>query len=430
MKIAILADDVTGALDTGVQLRKGGMPVRVTDTFPADPWSEGSTIAVNLESRHLSMQEACELEKRAAAQALQAGAELLYIKTDSALRGCIGGRLNAVLSVFPQHGILFVPAYPAMGRYTRNGVCYIDGVPITQSSIGRDLLNAVSTDHVCELLRLQGLTAPIRCVACTSDDLAPQPGEVVIADTQTMQELALVAERIRAWPKPLLLAGCAGFASVLPTLNSCHTAPWPVPLTPSPLITITGSIADATFRQIAHASRCGMTVFSLQQHIVEERSPQRTAAKLIAHAGRGSILAAAETKAASLALQQHALAAGLTTTQTSEQITATLGSIAAATLENGYRGILMIFGGDTLSGFLHAIACRELRPLHELYPGVVLAAYTWQGEERWLIAKAGSFGSAELLTDLYALFHPDIPSMSRMQPGGGQHLWKETQTCP
>ena len=60
----------------------------------------------------------------------------------------------------------------------------------------------------------------------------------------------------------------------------------------------------------------------------------------------------------------------------------------------------MINGGDTLLSCLSRLGCKELEPLAELFPGVVLSRYRAGEKERLLISKSGGFGGRSLLTDL------------------------------
>ena len=99
-KLLILADDFTGALDTGVQFAvRGARTCVVTD--PAYDFAhaeEGVQVLVmDAETRHLTAGEAYGVVFRAVKRALDAGFTHIYKKTDSALRGNIGAELTAVL---------------------------------------------------------------------------------------------------------------------------------------------------------------------------------------------------------------------------------------------------------------------------------------------------------------------------------------------
>ena len=128
LKFVILADDCTGALDAAVPFVKQSIPVQVFLTgFPeAEALGEKYEVAsVALETRHLPPEEAYGIVRRAAEQAWAAGAQYIYKKTDSALRGNIGAELRAVMDGTGEEPLAFIPAFPQMGRTTREGIQYI-----------------------------------------------------------------------------------------------------------------------------------------------------------------------------------------------------------------------------------------------------------------------------------------------------------------
>ena len=71
--------------------------------------------------------------------------------------------------------------------------------------------------------------------------------------------------------------------------------------------------------------------------------------------------------------------------------------------EKKFNGTVMIIGGDTLSVCLNRIGCRELRPVKELLPGVVLSTFRSEGRDKLIISKSGGFGDEELLVRLRSL---------------------------
>ena len=103
-RLLVIADDFTGALDTGVQFAKEGIPAKVTDDRNSDLaelFSQAQVVVVDTESRHLSPEAA----RREVAQVIQrvsaAKVDIIYKKTDSALRGNVGAELSALLERYP-----------------------------------------------------------------------------------------------------------------------------------------------------------------------------------------------------------------------------------------------------------------------------------------------------------------------------------------
>lgn len=96
--LLILADDFTGALDTGVQFAACGIPTRVVVGEQVDfAANDAAVLVVDTETRHLPAAEAYAVIAKLTREAMSAGVFSIYKKTDSALRGNIGAELSALL---------------------------------------------------------------------------------------------------------------------------------------------------------------------------------------------------------------------------------------------------------------------------------------------------------------------------------------------
>ena len=96
--LLIIADDFTGALDTGVQFAAYGAATRVMVKDQVDFAScDAQVLVVDTETRHLPPEKAYQIVEELTRAACRAGIRYIYKKTDSALRGTIGAELAAVL---------------------------------------------------------------------------------------------------------------------------------------------------------------------------------------------------------------------------------------------------------------------------------------------------------------------------------------------
>ena len=141
VKLLIIADDFTGALDTGVQFAARGAATRViTDPAFAFAGAEPGlqVLVLDAETRHVAPEQAYAVVRQTTERALAANVECIYKKTDSALRGNIGAELAAVMDAAGADRLPFIPAFPKTHRTTKDGVHLIDGVPVAQSVFGQD----------------------------------------------------------------------------------------------------------------------------------------------------------------------------------------------------------------------------------------------------------------------------------------------------
>ncbi|MCV9967428.1 four-carbon acid sugar kinase family protein [Pararhizobium sp. BT-229] len=116
--LTILADDLTGALDTAAPFAARGMHVEVALSIVAIGEALGEApdvLSINLDSREFTA-EAARLQTKAALASLPAGTRL-FKKVDSRLKGHIAAELDAMSF----RSALAAPAIPAFGRVVKDG---------------------------------------------------------------------------------------------------------------------------------------------------------------------------------------------------------------------------------------------------------------------------------------------------------------------
>ena len=125
MNLRIVADDLTGALDTAAPLTALGGPLPVfwqRDAIPA----EVTSFALDTESRDLPPGPASWL-------AAFADAGLAYKKIDSQLRGSTVEEIAACLASGRFASAVIAPAFPAQQRITRDARQYWRRAPSARS---------------------------------------------------------------------------------------------------------------------------------------------------------------------------------------------------------------------------------------------------------------------------------------------------------
>ena len=191
-KIYILADDLTGALDSGVQLSKKGDQVLITlDTHrPFEKIDGADVLVIDTETRHIEAKAAYQKVYELIRQAKESGIKKIYKKTDSGLRGNVGAELTAFLDAYEAEKIDFVPAWPKMQRITVNGVHYVNGVPLSESIFSRDVVDPVSESEIEKLIRRQSNAA------ISHHETNKEEKGIVIYDCQSDEELEEIAGKL------------------------------------------------------------------------------------------------------------------------------------------------------------------------------------------------------------------------------------------
>ena len=196
--LRLLADDLTGALDTAAELSALCGPVRVLWDGSATAISQPGSIALDSGTRETE-RDAAVARTEALAPAL-AGAGIAYKKVDSLLRGHVATELAACLRLGGWHHCVFAPAFPAQGRITRGGRLLVRQPDGDLSPARGDLL---------AMLAAEGLPA-----RPGSFD-APLPPGVAVFDADTEDDLARVAALGRQAQGPVLWCGSGGLARAL-----------------------------------------------------------------------------------------------------------------------------------------------------------------------------------------------------------------------
>ncbi|BDF69249.1 membrane protein [Oscillospiraceae bacterium] len=404
--LLIIADDFTGALDTGVQFASSGAVTRVVTEARYDFSSAEAgvqVLVVDAETRHLTPEGAYGAVRGIVENAVRAGIPYIYKKTDSALRGNIGSELQAVLDGSGRGRIHFIPALPGMGRVTVDGVHYVDGVPVAEGVFGRDPFEPVKSSGVAEIIAEQTGTPVHLHKGYTRKRY--QPG-IHVHDAATGREVEEIAEWLKAGGELGLTAGCAGFAAALPGLLELEgRRPKKYPLSPA-LLVVCGSVNPITQAQLDDAEKHGFArvrltpAQKLDPAWLYSEECQRAVTAWINQlsAKRRWILDANDLGAGETLAYAGEL--GLTREELRVRISTTLGGLLKRLLDQGAEGTLLLTGGDTLLAFMRQIGVGELIPAWEAAPGVVLSRLSYQGKAYDVITKSGGFGERSLLTEL------------------------------
>ncbi|SMF69065.1 Uncharacterized conserved protein YgbK, DUF1537 family [Tistlia consotensis] len=359
--LRLIADDLTGALDSAAQFTGAGAPVTVLLDPEAEPAAAGN-LAIDTATR--DRPKAAALAAVASAATRLRGAGLAFKKIDSLLRGPFAEELALCLELGGFRSCIVAPAFPAQHRVTRDG---------------RQLWRAPS-----------GAWQPTACdltAALSEAGLAPRPAArpdrlsgsgVFVCDAECAADLAAIAAAGRALDGPLLWCGSAGLAAALAGQPAA-----PAALGPQPLLLVVGSRHPVMLDQLARLRDLdsGITV----------ALPEGDAAAALATLER-------RLQQAGRALVTFELPDGLAEAE------------AAGLIAGRLRGLvqrcprpasLFVSGGETLRALCEALAVERLEVVGEVAAGLPasrLVGGRWDGLP--LVSKSGAFGGPALLAEL------------------------------
>jgi len=210
--LAMLADDVTGGCDAGVQFSLRGAATRVYLEVPHELAAfAGVSVIVN-HSRGEAPEEASRKVEQACDWIAASGAKLCYKKIDSTLKGNVGPEVEAIRNKFPDRLILVSPAFPNMERIL------LDGWLRVRSSEGIEPVHLLSLLRSLGVRRVTHIPQPAGAEASDTlveriQDAEAAGARIIVIDAVSESHLRAIADAaIQIVPQPLLV-GSAGLAA-------------------------------------------------------------------------------------------------------------------------------------------------------------------------------------------------------------------------
>ena len=388
-KLLIIADDFTGALDTGVQFSSRGAGVKViTDSGYDFSRAERLDVLVfDSETRHLPPEKAYEVVnsfvKRAASKFSH-----IYKKTDSGLRGNIGSELAAAMDALGLERMAFIPAFPKMNRITKNGIHYIDGVPVAESVFGKDPFEPVKNSDVNAI------------IAGQTDKKGMQ-----VYDAKTDSDMRAIAEKLGS-DGLKLTAGCAGFAEILADVLGFNGKGREPGSMPEKFVMICGSVNPVTQKQMDYAEASGFKriCLSVGQKLNESwpgsRDCEQFAKTCLDEIKNSNAILDANNPDEVTQTDEYIKSNKLSINQVRVRISHAITGAAEALLDNGLEARLMCVGGDTLLALMQRVGVNELVPVCEIEKGVVLTSFAYKNKKYNIMTKSGGFGDEDLLVKI------------------------------
>jgi len=404
-QFGVVADDFTGANDTGVQFKKYGMETIVlTDINNVNNvMSIAEVIVIDTESRNDSPEVAYKKVREAARALKTAEIKLVYKKIDSTLRGNIGSELDAVMDELGIHLSIVAPAFPANGRITVGGYHFVNQVPLEKTEFAHDPVSPVKESHVPTLIQrrsqrnvghinlsivMDGLE-PLKQEICRQGEKGKQ---IIVIDAATQDDLKTTAKAIV--DVEALACGSAGLAEELSGAlkhpGRCF------------VMVISGSISNATMQQISRAKEV------LNPYIVDpdlyavlkggeakEKELHRVTREVREAIGqsRDVIIRSAKSKEYVTESLQVGRKLGMSDVKIGEKILSFLAEVFNYVAEDHPFAGLVLIGGDTAINMIEAIKALGTRIEDEVLPGIPaskLIGGKYDGLR--VVTKAGGFG--------------------------------------
>ncbi|WP_251328429.1 four-carbon acid sugar kinase family protein [Haloplanus pelagicus] len=429
----IVADDLTGACDTGHEFARRGYRTRVLVDGRSVDRTAADVLVVNTDSRYDSP-EAAATAVRTAVESRPDG--VVYKKIDSTLRGNLGAEVAAAMGAVADRDpsaadgtgagngarrdplAVVAPASLDTGRMTACGRHLVDGALVTDTEAGADAENGPASAHLPSLF--EGIRYPVAHVGIdTVAEGAPALAErfrafgdgprIVTVDATHERHLEAAATAARRTERPTVYVGSAGLAKHVEIPvgaprdpgAACDTAGRRRSgSTGGGVLGVVGSVAPVTLRGIdALPDR---TVVAVDPAVAVgapgtavDRATERIRTAM--DADESAVVTAATDRGAVDRALSAGADVGLSPRATRERIAGVLARTASHVVADRRLAGLFLTGGDTAMAVLDALDARSIDLRGEAVEAGIPVGTIDAGvaDGTALITKAGAFGEAE-----------------------------------
>ncbi|MCC6445960.1 MAG: four-carbon acid sugar kinase family protein [Armatimonadetes bacterium] len=390
----ILADDLTGALDSALPFARRGY--RTAMLLDAEASVDCDVLALSTESRSDPPALASAKTAEGLRRLTSYGAARLYKKIDSTLRGPVAAEIGAAVEFSQSKAALVCPSFPAQGRFVLEGVLYVYGVPLAQSPFAPP---GSSDSYIPKLLHeasglpvfhipLAVIERGVRAVRESAQEAARQGYRLLCADAREEIHLQGLAMALMEMPD-ILPCGSAGLsqaiADILPT-SSSGVQP---PAADRPALVVAGSQHPATKIQVFRLVEAGIP--SVRWPVGAEEEGWHPAS-----GGQDMVIELALAEAERERFRDSAFR--------SELLRRMAAAVSALMPE---MGGLIISGGETACAVLKALSARAVLIADAVFPGVPASRIAGgEADGMALITKAGGFGEPDALLQAIRYLKP------------------------
>lgn len=203
IKVFVIADDFTGANDTGALFRQRGFKTfsSFEERVSEDVMNQYEVVCINTDSRSMAPDKAKECVYRAAGMKMWKNT-LISKRIDTTLRGNVGKEIDGVLDALPAGWkAVVVPAGPRAGRICVGGYVMVNGVPLENSGVAKDPRTPVRESKVAEIIKKQtnrqidwiSLEEVRQGSQVIGDRIRTSEGSIVVVDAADLTDIREIA---------------------------------------------------------------------------------------------------------------------------------------------------------------------------------------------------------------------------------------------
>lgn len=415
-KLIIVADDFTGANDTGVQFKNAGFKVNViinTQRFRQD-LERSDILVVDLESRFDTKEVAYLKCFDLGKQIRKAGITNVYKKLDSTFRGNIGAEFDGLMDALNINMLFLASAWPSNGRTTKKGDVFVNGVRLSETESNHDPRNPIKYSSIEEIIRMQSkrksCNIPTEIFDKSFNEITDilhremvKGTEIFIFDSYKEEDLDNIANLIETFGDvQKLIAGSGGLAS---HLSSKYTAQYN-----KYSFVFSGSITEKTRSQLRYTLNEGnCRYFHLEsEYLLGANSIPDNLFESVSSAIKAGIkryiFTSALTRDDVENVLSMALKKDIKADAVAEKVARRLGTLAAELIVKFDPSGVLLTGGDIAIKTVNALNATGISIDCEILPGISAGTLTGCNVRSIVATKSGGFGGEDAISRTFEFF--------------------------
>ena len=400
----IIADDLTGATDTGVQLSKKGYDTNLFLNHINNSNNSSFVKVIDSETRELSPVEAKKKLRKILKNINFSSEDIIYKKIDSTLRGNIMLEIKETMNITERDLCIFTPAFPDNNRLVLGGYLLIENLLLGESDYNNEDLEPSEISYIPDYLRMNSEISidliDIKEVVKGPENLKLQikklkkdQKQVIIFDAINNKHLANIIKGSQEIKSPILYAGSAGLANHLTKLDTLKTSTdnFIIEKNASPFLMVIGSRRNIIDEQINYLKE-KLEIEEVKIDII--KILQNKEENFSVYINK-VINCLNENKHVILRPLVNNNLIDLEFEEKKKEVKNILGNITSNIIKIMDVKNLLLSGGDTAIGVCQSIGINKLKILQEILPGIPLSKAI--DNKLNVITKAGGFGDQKTL---------------------------------
>jgi len=222
--IYVIADDLTGANDTGVQFAKNGyntmvlifnkqLKIIIPDNL--------DVFVMDTETRELESKIAREKLRNILKKLNINKKDMIYKKIDSTLRGNIGVEIEEIMNILKKDICIFSPSFPSHKRITIGGYLVVDQKLLESSEYSSNNLKQEKNSFIPFLFKkqtnfsvgqidLKDVAKGQKAILSKINDLYQKGNKIIVIDSTSEQHLEDIFSSSLKFDGSVLFSGSAG----------------------------------------------------------------------------------------------------------------------------------------------------------------------------------------------------------------------------